>query len=104
MCRVIDTLQSSVMTFDGLRFRFLFYCWGELLKCAAGMFTFLVLSKIHPNINIRDQNLSPSKVISQLCKVSMTLYSTCRYLFCISLNWISNPKLSRQAVVESKAI
>ena len=27
--RVIDTLQSSVMTFDGLKFRSLFYCWGE---------------------------------------------------------------------------
>ena len=61
------------MTFDGLRFRSLFYCWGEFMKCSVGVFTFLFISKIHPNIKIRDRNLSPSKVVALICKVSMTL-------------------------------
>ena len=62
------------MTFDGLRFRSLFYCWGEFLKCSPGVFTFLFISKLHPSTTIRDQNLSPSRVVTLLCiKVSMTL-------------------------------
>ena len=36
--RVVDTVQSSGTTFDGLRF--LFYSWGEFLKCSAGVYTF----------------------------------------------------------------
>ena len=73
--RVIDkvSLQSSLMTFDGLIFRSLFYCWGEFLKCSAGVYAFLFKSKIHSNIKIRDLNLSPSKVVTLLCKVSITL-------------------------------
>ena len=31
------------------------------------------MSKIHPNTKIRDRNLSPSRVITLLCKQSMTL-------------------------------
>ena len=45
-----------------LDFCLFFYYWGELLKCLAGVYT-LFISKIHPNTEIRDQNLSPSRVI-----------------------------------------
>ena len=31
------------------------------------------MSKIHPNNKIRDRNLSPSKVVTLLCKLSMIL-------------------------------
>ena len=57
--RAADTEQSSGTTFDGLRFRFLFYSWGEFLKCSAGVYTFLFISKIHPNLN-------PSKFVTFL--------------------------------------
>ena len=60
------------MTFDGLRFRSLFYCWGEFLNCSAGVFIVLFKSKIHPNNKIMNQNLSPIKVVTLLCKISMT--------------------------------
>ena len=40
------------------------YCLGEFMKCSAGVYTFLFISKIHPNAEIRDQNLSPSKVVT----------------------------------------
>ena len=60
--------QSSALTFDGLRFQSLFLLlrWGEFLKYSAGVFTFLLISKIHPNTEIRDRNLSPSKVVTFL--------------------------------------
>ena len=43
----------------------LFYCWDEFLKCSARVYTFIV-SKIHPNTEIKDQNPSPSKVVTFL--------------------------------------
>ena len=46
---------------------YFFYCWGEFLKCSAGVYTFLFISKIHPNTEIRDRNLSPSKIVTFLC-------------------------------------
>ena len=40
-----------------LDFDIFFYCWGEFLKCSAGLYsTFLFINKIHPNIELRDQN------------------------------------------------
>ena len=54
------------MAFDGLRFRSLFFCWGEFLKCSAEGYTFLFISKNHPNTEIRDRNLSLSKVVTFL--------------------------------------
>ena len=47
--RVIDTLQSSVLTFVELRFRSFFTVGVEFWKCSAGGFTFLFIIKIHPN-------------------------------------------------------
>ena len=38
----------------------------EFLKGSAGVYTFLFISKIHPNTEIRDQNLSPSKIVTFL--------------------------------------
>ena len=61
------------MTFDGLIFRSVFYCWGEFLKYFAGVFTFLFISKIRPNTKTGDRNQSPSKVVTLLCKEFMTL-------------------------------
>ena len=49
------------------------YCLGEFMKCSAGVYTFLFISKIHPNAKIRDQNLISSKDVTLLCKVYMTL-------------------------------
>ena len=49
-----------------LVFYIFFYCWGEYLKCSAGVYTFWFISEIHPNAEIRDQNLSPSKVATFL--------------------------------------
>ena len=44
-----------------------FYCWGEFLKYSAGVYTFLFISKIHPNnTEIRDRNQSPPKVATFL--------------------------------------
>ena len=43
-----------------------FYYWGEFLKCLAGVLTFLFMSKIHPNAEITDRNLSPSRVVTFL--------------------------------------
>ena len=59
-------MQRNVATFDGLRFRSLFYCWGQFLKCSVGVYTFLFIGKIHPKTEIRDRNLSPSKVATFL--------------------------------------
>ena len=47
-----------------LDFDLFFYYWGEFLKCSARVYTFLFISKIHPNTKIRDQNLSSSKVVT----------------------------------------
>ena len=57
-----------------LDFDIFFYCWGEFLKCAAGVYTFLFIMKIHPNTDIRDQNLSPSKVVTFLCLSNIIIY------------------------------
>ena len=54
--------------FDGLTFWSLFYCWEEFLKCSAGVYTFLLISKIHPNT---DRN--PSKVVTFLYVDTMSL-------------------------------
>ena len=45
---------------------FFLYCWGEFLKCSAGVHTFLFISKIHLNTEKRHRNLSPSKVVTFL--------------------------------------
>ena len=74
--RAADTEQSSGTTFDGLRFRFLFYSWGEFLTCSAGVYTFLFIIKIHSNAEIRDRNLSPSKVVSLLWFIYVPIYLT----------------------------
>ena len=58
-------MEQILIDFD---FNLFFYCWGEFLKYSARVYTFLFISKIHPNTEIRDQNLSPSKVITLLCK------------------------------------
>ena len=59
--------ERNVTTFDGLKIQSLFYwCWGEFLKCSAGVNTFLFISKINSNTEIRDRNLSPSKVVTFL--------------------------------------
>ena len=51
---VIDTLQSSVFTFDRLRFRSLFFTAGvNFLKCLDGVFTFLSNCRIYPKIKIK---------------------------------------------------
>ena len=42
----------------------LFYTDG--VNSWSGMYTFLFISKIHPNTEIRDRNLSPSKVVKFL--------------------------------------
>ena len=36
------------------------------MKCSARVYTFLFISKIHHNTEIRDRNLSPSKVVTFL--------------------------------------
>ena len=57
---------------------FFYCCWGEFLKCSAGVYgTFLFISKIHPNTEIRDQNLSPSNVVTFLY---IGKYSTCLWV------------------------
>ena len=48
-------------------------CKNLFLKGSAGVYTFLFLSKIHPNTEIRDRHLSPSKVVTFLY-----VGSTCR--------------------------
>ena len=61
LCR---EMQQLLMDLD---FYLFFYCWGEFLMCSAGVYTFLLLGKIHSNITeIRDLNLSPSKVVTFL--------------------------------------
>ena len=72
-------IQSSVMTLYGLTFQSLFLLLGWILEVFSWMFTFLYISKISPNTKMRDQNLSPSKVV--------TLYSV-RYLWLVVL-WLS---------------
>ena len=64
-----------------LDFDLFFDCWGEFLKCSAGVYTFLFISKIHPNTEIRDRNLSPSKVVTFLYvgRTSLCYKCLCRY-------------------------
>ena len=54
-----------------------FYCWGEFLKCSAGVYAFSFISKINPHTEIRDRNLSPSKVVTFLyVGMSVVIHST----------------------------
>ena len=58
-----------------LDFDLYFYYWGEFFKSSAEVYTFLFKNKIHPNTDIRHQNLSPSKVVTFL------YVGTCLWIF-----------------------
>ena len=72
-------IEKFLMDFD---FDPFLYCWGEFLKCSAGVYTFLFISKIHPNTEIRDRNLSASKFVTFLYLGTCLWY----YYVCIFFN------------------
>ena len=72
-----------------LDFDIFFYCWGEFLKCSAGVFTFLFISKIHvPNTEIRDRNLKSIKSYYISLRRYMSLEKSNRYVVWYSNSWI----------------
>ena len=74
---VIDTLQNSVTTFNRRRYWSIVLVLGWILLVNTTEFT----SRIHPNSKKKDRHLSPSKVITLLFKVSMTLGKIFMYYF-----------------------
>ena len=52
--------------FDGLSFRSLFLLLGWILEVFSWSVYILFICKLHTNTEIRDQNLSPSKVVTFL--------------------------------------
>ena len=99
---VINTLQSSVTIFDGLSFRSLFLVLGWILLINKNVNTPEFTSRIHPNSK-KKCNLSLSKEITLLCKVSMILNSyICIYqLMCDAKKDLHTMKIAFQDLIKN---
>ena len=85
-------------------FDIFFYCWGEFLKCSTRVYTFLFISKFHPNTEIIDRNLSPSKGVTFLYVGSyVSLIITCKYISQIEFRKLKKDIFSVQIFFTSLA-